>query len=209
MVLDTESEKLMIINTYFPQDPKTVTYELDSDMEDALAVIENMMDSYQCNNVLIVGDLNTDFIRKNGRVKRFDMFLSSNTLESSWKKFDVDYTHEFENNGLTYTSTINRILWNEYFRKNVKNSGVLHLPENTSDHSPIFCNIRNICESSTPSVEQVKKNKLLDACINGKGNIFDEKGISHRQSMAVTTYLMNLQMFTRNCITRLKIKSKH
>ena len=47
MVLDTDSEKLMIINTYFPQDPKTVTYELDSDMEDALAVIENMMDSYQ------------------------------------------------------------------------------------------------------------------------------------------------------------------
>ena len=70
MVLDTDSEKLMIINTYFPQDPKTVTYELDSDMEEALAVIENMMDSYQCNNVLIVGDLNTDFIRNNGRVKK-------------------------------------------------------------------------------------------------------------------------------------------
>ena len=73
MVLDTDSEKLMIINTYFPQDPKTVTYELDSDMEDALAVIENMMDSYQCNNVLINGNLNTDFIRNNGRVKRFDV----------------------------------------------------------------------------------------------------------------------------------------
>ena len=154
MVLDTDSEKLMIINTYFPPDPKTVIYGLESDMEDVLAVIENMMDSYQCNNVLIVGDLNTDFIRNNGRVKRFDMFLSSNTLESSWKKFDVDYTHEFENNGLTYTSTIDHILWNECFRKNVKNSGVLHLPENTTDHSPIFCNIRNICESSTSSVEK-------------------------------------------------------
>ena len=101
MVLDRDSEKLMIINSYFPQDPKTVTYELDSDMEDALVVIENMMDSYQCNNILIVGDLNTDFIRNNGRVKRFNMFLSSNILESSWKKFDVDYTHEFGNNGLT------------------------------------------------------------------------------------------------------------
>ena len=85
-------------------------------------------------------------------VKRFDMFLSSNTFGSSWKKFDVDDTHEL-NNGLTYTSTIDHILWKECFRKNVKNSGVLHLPENTSDHSPIFCNIRNICESSTPSVE--------------------------------------------------------
>ena len=31
------------------------------------------------------------------------------------------------------------------------NSGVLHLPENTSDQ---LCNIRNICESSIPSVEK-------------------------------------------------------
>ena len=61
-VKDISPNSSMIINTYFPQDPETVTYELDSDMEDALAVIENMMDSYQCNNVLIVGDLNTDTI---------------------------------------------------------------------------------------------------------------------------------------------------
>ena len=73
----------MIINTYFPQDPKTVTYKQASDLEDALAVIKNMIDSYQCKNVLIVGDLNTDFIRKNERVKRFEMFLSSNTFEAT------------------------------------------------------------------------------------------------------------------------------
>ena len=64
ILLDTDNEKSVIINTYFSQDPKTVTYELDSDLEDALTVIENMTDSYQCKNVLIVGDLNTDFIRK-------------------------------------------------------------------------------------------------------------------------------------------------
>ena len=55
------------------------------------------------------------------------------------------------------------------------------------------------------SVEQIKKNKL--SLMNFvKYDML--KGISHRQSMAVTTYLMNLQMFTRNCITRLKIKSE-
>ena len=106
ILLDTGSEKLMIINTYFPQDLKTVTYELDSDLEDTLAVIENMLDSYQCKTVLIVGDLNTDFIRKNERVERFERFLSSITLETTWKIFNVDYTHEFENKGITYTSTI-------------------------------------------------------------------------------------------------------
>ena len=83
ILLDTDSERLMIINTYFPQDPKTVTYELDSDLEDALTVIENMIDSYQCKNVLIVGDLNTDFIGKNERVERFERFLSSNTFRDN------------------------------------------------------------------------------------------------------------------------------
>ena len=144
ILLDTDSEKLIIINTYFPQDPKTVTYELDSDLEDVLAVIENTIDSYRCKNVLIVGDFNADFIPKNGCVERFERFLSSNTLQTTWKKFDVDYTHEFENNGITYTSRIDHVLWNEYFLKNVINAGVLQFPENKSDNSPIFCNIQNI-----------------------------------------------------------------
>ena len=114
----------MIINAYFPQDPKTVTYELD--LEDALAIIRNTIASYRCKNVLIVGDLNTDFIRKNGRVERFESFLSSNTLELSWKKFDVEDTHEFENNGITYTSKID-VLWDEYFLKNVINFQKIYL----------------------------------------------------------------------------------
>ena len=65
------------------------------------------------------------------------------------------------------------------------------------------------------SVEQIKKNKLLMPASTAKVTSLMNfvkydmlKGISHRQSMAVTTYLMNLQMFTRNCTTRFKIKSK-
>ena len=101
ILLDTDSEKLMIMYAYFPQDPKTVTYEQDSDLEDVPAVIENTIDSYRCKNIIIVTDLNTDFMRKKGRVEMFERFLSTNTFKSSWKEFDVDYTHEPEKKGIT------------------------------------------------------------------------------------------------------------
>ena len=134
ILLHTDNETLMIINTYFPTDPRTARYQVDSELEDVLAAIENVIDTYQCNNVMIAGDLNTDFLRKNGRVNRVETFLLSKSLESSWKRFKVDYTHEFEMNEITYTSTIDHVLWNECFSQNVINAGVLHLPGNTSDH---------------------------------------------------------------------------
>ena len=40
------------------------------------------------------------------RVKRFDSFLTDNYFKNACKKFDVDFTHEFEKNETTYTSTI-------------------------------------------------------------------------------------------------------
>ena len=143
IVLNTENKNLMIINVYFPNDPKTVEYNNDPDLEDVFADIENLIDTHHCNDVIITGDLNIDFERMNGHSKRLENFLASKNLESAWKRFNVDYTHEFEINEVTHTSTIDHVIWNECFFKNVISTGVLHLPGNTSDHSPIFCNIKN------------------------------------------------------------------
>ena len=145
ILLDANQSKLMIINVYFPQDPKTKVYNLDSDFEDVLATLESLTDNYQCNNVLIVGDLNADYKRDNGRVKRLDTFLSNNNLEVAWNSYVVDYTHEFEVKDTTYTSTIDHVLWSSNMSKNILDAGVSHHPSNTSDHSPIYCRIKNTC----------------------------------------------------------------
>ena len=92
ILLKTDSKNILIVNTYFPKDPKTIEYHVNPDLEDVLAVMENLVNSYHCDGIIIAGDLNIDFKRKNGNVKRFERSLTSNTLESSWMKFNMSLT---------------------------------------------------------------------------------------------------------------------
>ena len=66
VTIDTLTKKLMIINVYFPQDNKTTDYHYDPDLEDVLATIEQTIHTHQCDDVLLVGDMNFDFKRENG-----------------------------------------------------------------------------------------------------------------------------------------------
>ena len=104
-----------------------------------MAAIGNLIGTCACDDVIIAGDLNIDFKRKNGYAKRLRRFLEEEELASSWDKFHVDFTHEFEVEDHTYTCTIDQFMWNNNFTKDAKNAGVLHLPGNLSDHSPIYC----------------------------------------------------------------------
>ena len=168
ILLDTGDCNLMIINVYFPPDPKTAGYNLDSELENVLLAVENLVASHQCRNVVMVGDMNTEYNRKNGRVDRFEAFLLTNKLESSWKKLDVDYTHEFEKEGITYTSTIDHVVWNAALCKKVLDVGVLHLVDNTSDHDPIYCDVQqtfkidNVSPPVKPRHETISTRVLED-----------------------------------------------
>ena len=57
----------------------------------------------------------------------------------SWEKFEVDFTHFQENNGMTHVSVLDHFFWNEITGYNVKEAGVIHHCDNLSDHSPIYC----------------------------------------------------------------------
>ena len=82
--------------------------------------------------------MNNDYKRENGRVERMNKFLSDNDIESAWNVFYIDFTHESEKDGITFTSTLDHIFWNTDLRKAVLDSGVVHLIDNTSDHHPIL-----------------------------------------------------------------------
>ena len=141
IILETEDSNIMVVNVYFPPDPKTMNYNHDEKLEEVLATIEYMTEKEQCNNVIIVGDLNTDGKRKNGRVKRVKKFLEDNDLDSAWDTYHVDYTHEFEREDVTYTSILDYIIWNDTLSDKVCAAGVIHPISNMSDHSPIYCDI--------------------------------------------------------------------
>ena len=109
----------------------------------------------------MVGDMNTDYRRKNGRVARFDSFLTDNKLSNAWKMFDVDFTHEFEKEGTTYTSTIDHINWNDKLGDRVETAGVVHLVGNTSDHHPIYCDLQFNCKEDGVSLpKRTGKSKI-------------------------------------------------
>ena len=162
VLLKTDGDSTLVINVYFPSDPKTKLYNQDEELENVMATIENLIETYGCNNVIIVGDMNTDYKRKNGRVDRLKKFLSDNDLESAWDDFEVDFTHEFEKDGVTYTSTLDYLLWNTELRRSVLNSGVLHTVTNTSDHHPIYFDLAKTFESNDakPQPDQETKGSI-------------------------------------------------
>ena len=159
IVVETDEGSTLIVNAYFPPDPKTKSYRLDAEMEDVLGTIENMIKSHQCSNIVIVGDLNTDYKRENGRVDRLNTFLSDNSFQAAWKEFEVDYTHEFEKDDVTYASTLDHVIWNAELRKKVSDAGVIHSLSNTSDHSPVYCELVTSISSHEKSSSD-KPNKV-------------------------------------------------
>ena len=46
MTLDTGCKTLLVINVYFPQDPKMVNYKVNEDLEDILASIHPCFNKY-------------------------------------------------------------------------------------------------------------------------------------------------------------------
>ena len=54
----------------------------------------------------------------------------------SWDKFELDFTCHHEINGVTYLSAIDQ---NEALDDCIDQAGVLHMIDNSSDHSVIYC----------------------------------------------------------------------
>ena len=69
----------MIINVYFPGDPKTKKYLFDPELEDMVVAINSLIENHHCNNV-VIADLNMDIKRDNGRVERWKEFLNGNSF---------------------------------------------------------------------------------------------------------------------------------
>ena len=57
----------------------------------------------------------------------------------SWDRFVVDFTCCHEMLGTSHVATLDHFFWSDSLSKNVIDAGVLHRPENLSDHSPIYC----------------------------------------------------------------------
>ena len=87
----------------------------------------------------LAGDINADFIRNTCHTNRVNDLLEDLELTKSWDKFLVDFTCCHELIGTSHVSVLNHFFWSEQFQASVIDAEVLHLPDNQSDHSPIYC----------------------------------------------------------------------
>ena len=147
VIVELNSWKMLLVNSYFPTDPRA-----DFDENELLilfAEIEKVIEECEFDRVVLGGDFNADFKRSSKFVAMVTDFVDKLELERSWGQFPADFTHTTEKEGNTYTSLIDHFFWDNRFSELVVDAGVMHVPENMSDHSPIFCKIQTSLISKT------------------------------------------------------------
>ena len=137
VILKTATTSLLLTNTYFPVDPKTVTFD-DRELMETLETIKDIMNKNEFNDLCLAGDINCDFLRKSGHVQAVKDFTDILCLVSSWDRFEIDFTHSSEVNNISFTSKIDHFFWSKATAAKVIDAGVIHLPCNLSDHNPLM-----------------------------------------------------------------------
>ena len=137
-----KSSSLLLINSYFPTDPQRNNCD-ESELLETLGHVRNTLLINSCDKVLWAGDINSDFTRNSSHTRQVQDTLDQLGLIPAWTHFSVDFTASCEMLGQTFTSILDHFFWNSGLDSCVEEAGVLHSPDNRSDHSPIFCVINN------------------------------------------------------------------
>ena len=130
-------------------------------MRETISHISSVIRDNNCNAVLLAGDLNSDFMRNSDHCNTVRDFLGDVSLSVSWETFDVDFTAVHERAGHTFTSTIDHFAWSQKVNSAVLDAGVLHLPDNESDHCPIYCTLNLSVNESVKTKEKIFYSKTI------------------------------------------------
>ena len=74
-LIQNKNSNIMITNSYFPQDSKSPIH-IDPELEEVIAVINNLLTNYHFDDVIWMGDINADFNRNTkyaGRLVTYSM----------------------------------------------------------------------------------------------------------------------------------------
>ena len=127
-----------MIKSYFPTDPQRENAD-NVDLLETLGHIKKIIEANHSDSIFWAGDINSDFSRNSNHTRAVQDALQDLGLLAAWDDFDADFTCAHELLGRTFTSLLDHFFWNTTFSNSVTDAGVLHLPGNMSDHSPIFC----------------------------------------------------------------------
>ena len=140
-ILVIKDVRFLIINCYFPTDPKNV-HANNQELDDCIAQLSSIISTQNFHPLHLIGDFNYVVGRNSNHVRVIQEFMRINHLSSAWDDFEIDFTHSYVNeNNVTYTNIMDHFLTLERSKTVITDAGVLHIPENMSDHEPIYMKI--------------------------------------------------------------------
>ena len=156
VIISTTHSDTLLINSYFPFDERTEEHE-NEELTETVAVIQNIINNNNCDSIIWTGDINADFSRNNLQCRTVQEMVVGNNLTSVWDDFDVDFTCTYEREGDTHVSLLDHFFLSEDLK--VTEAGVLHHPDNSSDHEPIFCVLESLALSQSVTERAPHKSK--------------------------------------------------
>ena len=123
------------------------------ELMETLEAIKHIIENNDFDDILLLGDINADFLRNSAHCNQVKSFIEELNLMKSWAKFEVDFTMCHEVNDQVNVATIDHFFWNESLDEKVIDAGVIHSPDNFSDHCPIYCFINEDIPISAQHVE--------------------------------------------------------
>ena len=134
-VLVFPNTRLLWINSYLPNDPRTIAFN-DIELLEVLQEVEVILDTIDFDDCIWQGDMNWDMSRQSGFSLTMKQFLERLGLISVWEHHPIDYTHIHTD--LSSTSSLDHFIVNERLLPLVLDAGPMHLGDNLSRHSPIL-----------------------------------------------------------------------
>ena len=158
VVISSGDSKTLLINTYFPCDSGRQAGGNIEEVIELIDAIKKTVEESGCQSLIWCGDINTDFRRNTGQVDLVSDAIKELQLQKLWDTFEVDFTRVCNQNGENITSSIiDHFFCSLGLSLAVKDAGAIHLPDNRSDHSPVYCVLSNLNIKSDVSDPAIQK----------------------------------------------------
>ena len=151
VLIDSSVAKTLLINSCFPIDSREANENVE--LTETIEVIKSVIEANNCEAIVWVGDINSDFSRNTTHTKVVKEAVEDSGLLVCWDTFPVDFTCTYEREGTSFTSILDHMFMSEHLAANVMDAGVIHHHENSSDHEPVYSVLSSLTLSPSLSRE--------------------------------------------------------
>ena len=142
-IISTPESDNLLVNSYFPFDERNEGID-NEELAETLAVIQNVINNNQFDSIVGTGDINADLSRNNIQSRTVHDSVNNIDLTPVWDRNEIDFTCTYKREGVIHVSLLDHFFLSKDLLDKVVEASVLHHPENTSDHEPIFCVLESL-----------------------------------------------------------------